>query len=537
MFRQDKSSRLWATKRLGDKPNEISAPDDGNEIIIPCWPYKSSQEDLALSVNKQELELPNENLTSIRAIRLAHESLPFALRYSEYKVNKPGYRIQRIVKIYTIVWCIAAACTITFSLHLYSQMWVIFKTLGALGLLLLPLLAWTKGPTHVCCNSSGIRLENRNTGAARSSSLIRWHDLSKIDLIKQPGGDPRRYTICFKDKLGSSLKIKLSVFATSENWKKLLSAIDAWSPVPASDDINETLFDSLLSNVKDPTYTNLWLEALSAPPRRERLTPLSEGSILNEGAYTLVRRLGAGGQGTAYLASTPNGEFVVLKEYILPIYVEAKVRRQAIEQFQHEAKMLSKLDHPLIVKLLDSFVSDHRAYLVLEFIDGQSLKCLIESKGSLPNGTVVKLSQMMCDILTYLHNQTPPVVHRDFTPDNLILDKDGSLKLIDFMIAKQSEDSVTATIIGKQSYFSPEQLQGKTSTQGDIYGLGATLYFLLTGQDPEPICSSHPILICDSVSSSIDDIVSKCTDPNLEKRYGSASEVKKDLERCRELKQ
>jgi serine/threonine-protein kinase len=165
------------------------------------------------------------------------------------------------------------------------------------------------------------------------------------------------------------------------------------------------------------------------------------------------------------------------------------------------------------------------------------LKVLVESKGSLGDGTVAKLGLMMCDVLTYLHEQTPPVVHRDFTPDNLILDQDGSLKLIDFMIAKQSEDSVTATIMGKQSYLSPEQLKGKSSTQSDIYGLGATLYFLLTGLDPEPICSSHPILACDNVSLAIDDIVSKCTDPNLEKRYGSASQVKKDLERCIELEQ
>ena len=100
----------------------------------------------------------------------------------------------------------------------------------------------------------------------------------------------------------------------------------------------------------------------------------------------------------------------------------------------------------------------------------------------------------MANILQYLHSQVPPILHRDFTPDNLIIKDDGSLCLIDFGAANEYVGRVTGTMIGKQCYIAPEQLQGKASPASDIYAMGATLFFVLSGEDPLPLSASKPEL-------------------------------------------
>src|SRR5581483_5192636 len=101
--------------------------------------------------------------------------------------------------------------------------------------------------------------------------------------------------------------------------------------------------------------------------------------------------------------------------------------------------------------------------------------------------------QQMCEILAYLHGLEPPVVHRDFTPDNLMITDDGTLKLLDFNVAMSADNAATSsTAVGKHAYMAPEQFRGLPEPKSDIYSLGATLHFLLTGRDPEPISVSHP---------------------------------------------
>jgi serine/threonine protein kinase len=233
---------------------------------------------------------------------------------------------------------------------------------------------------------------------------------------------------------------------------------------------------------------------------------------------------------SAYLAHDTAGKQVVLKEYILPVYVDTRVRRRALETFEHEALMLSKLNNPSVVKLLDVFVEDHRGYLVLELIDGINLRDYVIKNGPVPESKVREWALSMAGILEYLHNQSPPVVHRDFTPDNLILLPDGSIKLIDFMVAQQETESATATVVGKHAYLPPEQFRGAAAPASDIYALGCTLHYLLTGADPEPLTSSHPILAVDSVSAEMDDFVAQCTCQDLGKRYRQAGDLIDELE-------
>ncbi len=196
--------------------------------------------------------------------------------------------------------------------------------------------------------------------------------------------------------------------------------------------------------------------------------------------------------------------------------------------------MLQQLDSPLIVKLLGFFVEDHRGYLVLEHIDGINLREYVAQNGPLSEKQVIHYAVLMCDVLTHLHSQNPPIVHRDFTPDNIILSGDDSIKVIDFMVAQRNDESATGTVVGKHAYLPPEQFRGKATPQSDIYALGCALFFLLTGDEPEPLSTSNPILVNDTVSGALDSIVAKATALETTDRYKTAVELKHALLALRE---
>ena len=105
----------------------------------------------------------------------------------------------------------------------------------------------------------------------------------------------------------------------------------------------------------------------------------------------------------------------------------------------------------------------------------------------MPPDAVLQLAQLMVDILSYLHSGNPPIIHRDFTPDNLIIDDAGQLTLVDFTIAEPTGPSMGRPPAGKPAYMPPEQYAGDTVAQSDIYAMGGALYFAWTGQDPEPL--------------------------------------------------
>jgi serine/threonine-protein kinase len=143
----------------------------------------------------------------------------------------------------------------------------------------------------------------------------------------------------------------------------------------------------------------------------------------------------------------------------------------------------------------------------------------------LPQTLVIPIAVQMCDLLSYLHQCDPPVVHRDFTPENLLFTDDHQVKLIDFNVAHRLESASTKTVAGKHAYISPEQFRGKPTAQSDIYSLGASLYFILMKKDPEPISKSVPD--CDARLAKI---VAHCTEPVESDRYVTVAQVKTDLQ-------
>lgn len=383
-------------------------------------------------------------------------------------------------------------------------------------------------PTHLAIGIEGWRFLWRRKFQAREAACANWQNMRHI-YLKQARGKTsalEKY-LCFKMRNGTVHKLRLDCLDSQDDRELLLKCIEKYGYAVRRDP--EVI--QALQPPADHSYTELWLQALSAPPKRERLKPLSAGASLQGGDYQVIEQLGAGGQGQAYLARSKTcDELIVLKEFVLPVYVDGNVRRAALEQFENEARILKALNYPQIVKLLNVFVEDHRAYLVLEHIKGESLKDLVKRNGKLSEKDVRLLAAQMCEILGYLHGLSPPVVHRDFTPDNLILNADGKLKLIDFNVARQVVQATTSgTVVGKHAYLPPEQFRGMPERGSDIYAMGATLHFLLTAQEPVPISVSHPKLLTPDLSDSMNRIVEQATCLDLQGRYHSVEELRDDI--------
>lgn len=385
-----------------------------------------------------------------------------------------------------------------------------------------------KQPTNYEFTPLGFRSFRWLGEKKKEGEIIPWSSLTSIELnSKNQKGQITASELQFNRDNGEPIKLSMGAVESVEDREIILDAIERWAPGVSR---SAALVQALQPPV-DHSYTEMWLQALSAPPQRDRLKPLTEDIVLNDGRYRVKRSLGVGGQGAAYSAyDQASGDTVVLKEFLLPIYVDISIRKDVLESFESEARILKHLNHDQVVKLKDFFVEDHRAYLVLEHIDGKSLREVVAKEGPLSEERVRDLTRQMCTILNYLHSQEPQVVHRDFTPENLILRNDGVLKLIDFNVARQVESNATGSVVGKPAYLPPEQFRGQPVSQSDIYGMGATLSFLLTGKEPEPISVSHPREENSQVSLAMDKIVAKATAINLKDRYANCHQIIQDLD-------
>lgn len=214
--------------------------------------------------------------------------------------------------------------------------------------------------------------------------------------------------------------------------------------------------------------------------------------------YRIVGSIGQGGQAAVYEAEDVRleGRRWAIKEIRLDPNAEAEVRRQAEEQFQREASILARLDHPTLPKVSDYFSLDDHDYLVMDFVPGRNLKEIMDEARRngrlLSEDQVLAWAMQICDALAYLHNLDPPVLHRDIKPANIKLTPDNRIKLVDFGLVKllSHDDTLTITVIqgrGTAAYTPLEQYggdTGHTDVRSDIYSLGATLYHLLTNQPP-----------------------------------------------------
>ena len=202
--------------------------------------------------------------------------------------------------------------------------------------------------------------------------------------------------------------------------------------------------------------------------------------------YTLTRESGQGGWGKGFLAGAPEGDTRALKTVVFPEGIDARARWETVERFQREARAARSLDHPNICQVLDIGADQDTFFIVMEFLDGQSLRQQIDATRAIEMPRTVEIMNQICEALAYAHDQG--IVHRDIKPDNIMILQSGAVKLMDFGLASivhESGVTQTGTTMGTFSYMSPEQARGeKLDLRSDIFSLGITFYEMLTGRQP-----------------------------------------------------
>ena len=267
---------------------------------------------------------------------------------------------------------------------------------------------------------------------------------------------------------------------------------------------------------------------------------ITRGDKINE-RYQIIKTIGEGGMANVYLAL----------DIILNRYVAVKVLRgdladdeKFVRRFQREALSASKLSHPNIVEMYDVGEDNGNYYIVMEYIDGKTLKSLVKKRGALTLPEVIDIMTQLLSAVICAHDSY--IIHRDIKPQNVLILEDGRVKITDFGIAmalNSNELTQTNSVMGSVHYLPPEQANGSGSTiKSDIYSLGILMYELLTGKipfkgdnaveiaikhmkDPIPsVCNQFP-----DIPQSIENIILKACAKNPKNRYDSAREMYEDI--------
>src|SRR5882672_2553205 len=277
--------------------------------------------------------------------------------------------------------------------------------------------------------------------------------------------------------------------------------------------------------------------------RQPTVKQLDPGSVLNN-RYEIVRRIGGGGMGAVYLAKDRNlGDAPRAVKEMVEAHLDPAQHEKAIGDFKRESLLLTSLEHPSIPTVYDYFYDEPlgRFYLVMKFIAGGDLASRLRSApgGKVDEKTVADWGMQTADVLHYLHTRPKPIIYRDLKPANLMIDgNSGRVMLIDFGIArwvKQEEKGVTA--VGTMGYAPPELFGGRVEPRSDVYSLGATMFHLVTGSDPQ----DNPLLIFDfqknprprqiapSISSEMEQILMRSVEYKPEDRFHSAGAMRDAL--------
>ncbi len=265
------------------------------------------------------------------------------------------------------------------------------------------------------------------------------------------------------------------------------------------------------------------------------------GSVIDK--YEVLRKVGEGGMATVYLGKhTTLGRVVAIK--VLHPHLSASTRNRL--RFAREARAIEHLDHENILKIFDYSGTDvEDCYIVTEFVDGRTLHELLQERGLLPSEVAARIGVKLCLALAYAHRAG--IIHRDLKPENVMLRADGTVKLMDFGIARFLDETtvtMTGALVGSPAYMSPEQaLEKVVDARSDLFSLGTLLYHLVTGR--LPFGGSNPSIVLRNIiesrrdellevqpgaSSRLASVIERLLETDPEGRFETAMQVREALE-------
>lgn len=270
---------------------------------------------------------------------------------------------------------------------------------------------------------------------------------------------------------------------------------------------------------------------------------LSKGQKIND-RYEIIKTIGEGGMANVYLA---DDKILERKVAIKVLRGDLSSDEKFIRRFKREALSVSNLSHPNIVEVYDVGEEDGNYYIVMEYIEGKTLKQLLQKRGALTLTEVIDIMTQLTDGLSHAHEAY--IIHRDIKPQNIMIEDNGLIKITDFGIAmalNNTQLTQTNSVMGSVHYLPPEQAQGKGSTiKSDIYSLGILMYELLTGSVPYKGDTAVEIALKHmkdklpsirkqnpTIPQSVENIVIKATAKNPKNRYDSVKEMYNDIKEC-----
>lgn len=298
-----------------------------------------------------------------------------------------------------------------------------------------------------------------------------------------------------------------------------------------SSNIHDDEFD--LENIEIETE-----EVKKAPPvavKKNTNGLLTPDTVL-QNRYKITKLIGQGGMGAIYLADDTrfSNRVCVIKE-MLDHFTDEEQRTIATTNFLREADMLSSMHHEGIPEVYDRFSEGNRHYLVMEYIQGIDLEQkLDQATEPFEEKAVLNWAIQICDILSYLHNQKPPIIYRDMKPANLILTKTGKIYMVDFGIARFFNPIKKGTMVGTQGYAPPEQYRGLMEPRSDLFALGATMHHLLTSRDPQeepPFSFPKVRQLNNKISHATEKLIEKSLEKDASDRFESAEHMLKAIMR------
>ena len=244
------------------------------------------------------------------------------------------------------------------------------------------------------------------------------------------------------------------------------------------------------------------------------------GTIIEE-KYEILRQIGKGGMSVVYLA---------MDTHLNKQWAVKEIRKKGsgindeiiVNSLLAEANLMKGLDHASLPRIVDIIDNQNTIFVVMDYIEGESLDKVLKEYGAQPEELVIGWAKQLCDALSYLHLQKPPIIYRDMKPANIMLKPEGNIKIIDFGIAREYKEQNLAdtTVLGTRGYAPPEQYSGQTDARSDIFALGMTMHHLLTGIDPRNHESYVPVRQWNpELSEGIELIIDKCVEPAAENRY------------------
>lgn len=355
-----------------------------------------------------------------------------------------------------------------------------------------------------------------------------WSDLKQVTVkkLKPKRHQPVRAKFQLAFRSGGRINFDTTQIS-AQDLRVLLDGIDEYAIACAVDpevfEVCQTMLAATSEEVASDGKTHTSITTIAPQEFKSTIfVPHMTGEFLPGRGIRIIKQLASKPLCAVYLARDEAGRMVIVKQFYLA--EDTEETRALAKILNREYELLSRLDHPGIAKVLDSFMVEQSTYLVIEHRVGSDLRAVVNEHGPRSEDLVIAWAKQLCEVMIYLHSREPAIIHRDLTPDNVIAGEDGQLRLIDFGAAREFLDGITGTMIGKHCYIPPEQLRGEATTKSDIYSFGGTLNFLLTGGDPVALSQSKPATSVDC-SAELSKLIEYCTAFDQEDRPESFEQI------------